>query len=93
MIVDLPAQSDRLVTAWIKEAGILELAAESGVGVVFWHVIDDGKDAVAHARSSCSGVMVAAPATASSRTWDAGATSRSSIDRRRAPRPNGWAPG
>ncbi len=46
VIVDLPAQSDRLVAAWIKEAGVLELAAESGVGVVFWHVIDDGKDAV-----------------------------------------------
>ena len=46
VLVDLPAQSDRLLAAWIKEAGILELAAESGVGVVFWHVIDDGKDAL-----------------------------------------------
>jgi hypothetical protein len=46
VIVDLPAQSDRLVAAWINEAGILDLAAESGVGVVFWHVIDDGKDAL-----------------------------------------------
>ena len=45
MLVDLPAQSDRLLAAWIQEAGILELAAESGVGIVFWHVIDDGKDA------------------------------------------------
>ena len=46
MIVDLPAQSDRLLAAWIKEAGVLEIAAESGVSVVFWHVIDDGKDAL-----------------------------------------------
>jgi hypothetical protein len=46
VIVDLPAQSDRLVAAWINEAGILDVAAESGVGVVFWHVIDDGKDAL-----------------------------------------------
>jgi hypothetical protein len=46
VIVDLPAQSDRLVAAWINEAGILDLAAESGVKVVFWHVIDDGKDAL-----------------------------------------------
>src|SRR5580698_978117 len=46
VLVDLPAQSDRLLTAWIAEAGILELAAESDVKVVFWHVIDDGKDAV-----------------------------------------------
>jgi hypothetical protein len=47
VLVDLPAQSDRLVGAWIDEGGILDLAAESGTRVVFWHVIDDGKDAVA----------------------------------------------
>ena len=46
VVVDMPAQSDRLLGAWIDEAGIFELAAESGVKVVFWHVIDDGKDAV-----------------------------------------------
>jgi hypothetical protein len=46
VIVDLPAQSDRSIAAWIAEAGILELAAESGVRLVFWHVIDDGKDAL-----------------------------------------------
>lgn len=46
VLVDLPAQSDRLLAAWIGEAGILELAAEADVRVVFWHVIDDGKDAV-----------------------------------------------
>jgi len=46
VVVDLPAQSDRLLGAWLDEGGILELAAESGVGVVFWHVIDDGKDAL-----------------------------------------------
>ncbi len=46
VIVDLPAQGDRAVAAWIKEAGILELARESAVDVVFWHVMDDGKDAV-----------------------------------------------
>jgi hypothetical protein len=46
VVVDLPAQSDRPLAAWINETGILELAAESGVKVVFWHVIDDGKDAL-----------------------------------------------
>ena len=29
VLVDLPAQSDRLVTAWMSEGGIVELAAES----------------------------------------------------------------
>jgi len=46
VLVDLPAQSDRLVAAWMREGGVLELAAESDVRVVFWHVIDDGKDAL-----------------------------------------------
>jgi hypothetical protein len=47
VIVDLPAQSDRLVAAWLGEAGVLDLARESNVDVVFWHVMDDGKDSVA----------------------------------------------
>jgi hypothetical protein len=46
VLVDLPAQSDRPVAAWMNEGGILELAAESDVRLVFWHVIDDGKDAL-----------------------------------------------
>jgi hypothetical protein len=46
VVVDLPAQSDRLVSAWLAEGGILDLAAESGIQLVFWHVIDDGKDAL-----------------------------------------------
>ena len=47
VIVDLPAQSDRLVAAWLAEAGVLDLCAESRVDVVFWHVMDDGKDSIA----------------------------------------------
>jgi hypothetical protein len=46
VIVDLPAQSDRLVAAWLSEAGVLDLAQESSVDVVFWHVMDDGKDSI-----------------------------------------------
>jgi hypothetical protein len=46
VLVDLPAQSDRPLSAWISEAGVLDLAHESGVPVVFWHVIDDGKDSL-----------------------------------------------
>jgi hypothetical protein len=47
VIVDLPAQSDRLVAAWFSEAGVLDLTRESNVDVVFWHVMDDGKDSIA----------------------------------------------
>jgi hypothetical protein len=47
VVVDLPAQSDRLVASWLAEAGVLDLLAESKVDVVFWHVMDDGKDSIA----------------------------------------------
>jgi hypothetical protein len=47
VIVDLPAQSDRLVAGWLAEAGVLELLGESNVDVAFWHVMDDGKDSIA----------------------------------------------
>jgi Mrp family chromosome partitioning ATPase len=47
VVVDLPAQGDRAVAAWISEAGILDLARESGIDVIFWHVMDDGRDSIA----------------------------------------------
>jgi hypothetical protein len=46
VLVDLPAQSERALTAWLAESGVIAMAAESGIRLVFWHVIDDGKDAI-----------------------------------------------
>jgi hypothetical protein len=46
VVVDLPAQSERPLFAWITEAGVLDLARECGVKLVLWHVMDDGKDSV-----------------------------------------------
>jgi hypothetical protein len=46
VVVDLPAQSERFLLAWIREAGVLDLARECGVKIVLWHVMDDGKDSV-----------------------------------------------
>jgi hypothetical protein len=46
VLIDLPAQSDRLLDRWLGDSGIVELAAESGIPLVFWHVMDDGKDSV-----------------------------------------------
>jgi len=46
VLIDLPAQSDRLLERWIGDSGIVDLAAESGIPLVFWHVMDDGKDSV-----------------------------------------------
>ena len=44
VVVDLPAQSDLPLSRWIAEAGVLALARECHVRVVFWHVTDGGKD-------------------------------------------------
>ncbi len=46
VLVDLPAQSERALTAWLAESGVVAMAAESDIRLVFWHVIDDGKDAI-----------------------------------------------
>jgi len=46
VIVDLPAQSQRSLFTWMAATGAVDLAAENGVRVLFWHVIDDGKDAL-----------------------------------------------
>ena len=46
VLVDLPAQSERALTSWLAEGGVIALAAESDIRLVFWHVIDDGKDAI-----------------------------------------------
>ncbi len=46
VIVDLPAQSDRLLSKWIEKNGILELSTEYSIPLVFWHVMDDGKDSI-----------------------------------------------
>jgi hypothetical protein len=46
VIVDLPAQGDRAIATWMSEAGILDLARESNVDIVFWHVMDDGRDSI-----------------------------------------------
>lgn len=46
VLVDLAAQSEQDLHRWLEASGVLELARELGVGVVFWHVMDDGKDAI-----------------------------------------------
>jgi hypothetical protein len=47
VIVDLPARGDGAIAGWLAEGGMASLAAEMGIELVFWHVMDDGKDAIA----------------------------------------------
>jgi hypothetical protein len=46
VIVDLAAQTSAPLARWIKDADLLALFADMGISVNFWHVMDDGRDAV-----------------------------------------------
>ncbi|GGO81573.1 hypothetical protein GCM10011348_20870 [Marinobacterium nitratireducens] len=44
VLVDLPAQSERFLDRWIDENDVLGLCDEMQVAVVYWYVVDDGRD-------------------------------------------------
>ncbi len=44
VLIDLPAQSERFLERWMEENGVLEMCDETGVTLVFWYVVDDGRD-------------------------------------------------
>ena len=46
VLVDLAAQSQAPLTRWFEEAGVAEVAAELGVTLNYWHVMDAGRDSV-----------------------------------------------
>jgi len=46
ILVDLAAQTHEPLVKWMDESGALELAAESGYAIKYWHVMDGGKDSV-----------------------------------------------
>jgi hypothetical protein len=46
VIVDLAAQTSAPLAQWIRDASLMELFKDMGVFVNFWHVMDDGRDAV-----------------------------------------------
>ncbi len=46
ILVDLAAQTQAPLVAWIDESGVLELQQEVGLAFVYWHVMDCGRDSV-----------------------------------------------
>jgi hypothetical protein len=46
VIVDLAAQTTAPLTRWIQDSDLLEVMADMGVRVNFWHIADAGKDSV-----------------------------------------------
>lgn len=46
VLVDLAAQTDEPLVKWMDESGVLEMAAEAGFTLTYWHVMDAGRDSV-----------------------------------------------
>jgi hypothetical protein len=46
VLVDLGAQSNKALQRWISDNGLVELCQEMNIPLVFWHVMDNGKDSV-----------------------------------------------
>jgi hypothetical protein len=46
ILVDLAAQTSLPLFKWVEDNDLLGLAAEENVGVVLWHVLDDGADGI-----------------------------------------------
>ena len=44
VVVDLPAQSQRFLDRWIEDNGVVEMCAEMNVSILYWYVVDDGRD-------------------------------------------------
>ncbi len=46
ILVDLAAQTHEPLVRWLDESGVLELSAELGLSLRYWHVMDSGRDSV-----------------------------------------------
>lgn len=46
VLVDMAAQTSLPLFKWMDDYDLLQLAAEEGIGVVLWHVLDDGVDSI-----------------------------------------------
>lgn len=46
ILVDLAAQTQEPLTRWMDESQLLEVGAEIGLQICYWHVMDAGQDSV-----------------------------------------------
>lgn len=44
VLVDLAAQSHRILSRWIDESGLIDLSTELDLSLTYWHVMDTGRD-------------------------------------------------
>jgi hypothetical protein len=46
LLVDLAAQTHEPLVKWMDESGVLDMGAEEGFTIHYWHVLDSGRDSV-----------------------------------------------
>lgn len=46
ILVDLAAQTQDALTQWMDDSGLVELSADLGIALTYWHVMDSGRDSV-----------------------------------------------
>jgi hypothetical protein len=46
VLIDLAAQTHLFLTRWIDDSGLIDVAADLGISLVYWHVMDSGRDSV-----------------------------------------------
>lgn len=46
ILIDLGAQSQHAIFNWANDSGVLEMAEELSVQLVYWHLLDGGNDSV-----------------------------------------------
>ncbi len=46
VLVDLAAQTHHPLSSWLEESGVLELLKEMEIDLLYWNVMDSGKDSV-----------------------------------------------
>ncbi len=46
ILVDLAAQTQPLLLRWMEDSDLIEMSAEMGIELAYWHVMDAGQDAV-----------------------------------------------
>ncbi|MFL6548731.1 MAG: mobilization protein [Povalibacter sp.] len=46
VLIDLAAQTQAPLTSWMDDSQLLEVAPELGLHIRYWHVMDNGRDAV-----------------------------------------------
>ncbi len=46
IVIDLPAQSQRFLDKWMTDNEVLDLCKETQINIVFWYVVDDGRDSL-----------------------------------------------